>query len=159
MVYFVRATVSGMVKIGWTADSDPTARLTALQTGSPEPLEVAGTVKGDRATEREFHQRFATARSHGEWFRPTPALMAYVNRLDPLRDKRNHGDGWKPFEERVTPRDHVLARQARNRYAEKRRRLEAIQLAALQAGITPEEWVRARAEAAAEELLHAQRFL
>jgi hypothetical protein len=67
-VYFIQASQSGLVKIGWT--SNLTARLSALQVGSAEKLEVLRFVRCEAPDvfEGELHRRFAHARRHGEWF-------------------------------------------------------------------------------------------
>lgn len=66
-VYFVEAVGLDLIKIGVASDVD--ARFSALQSGSPVPLRLLGTVPGDRKLERLFHGLFAAHRTHGEWFR------------------------------------------------------------------------------------------
>lgn len=75
-VYFIQATVSGLVKIG--SASDPGSRLRTLQTGSPERLRLLATMDGGEPFEREMHARFAADRSHGEWFYATPELLDLI---------------------------------------------------------------------------------
>lgn len=77
-VYFVRAETTGLIKIGISRDM--AQRLKALQTGSPDKLAVLGVIRCDRPVdkEREFHARFRAQHSHGEWFRPSPALEAFI---------------------------------------------------------------------------------
>jgi hypothetical protein len=72
-VYFIRsAGKPTRVKIG--KSRDPKARLKELQTGSPYPLDILGTIKcrdqshADRL-EKELHRYFATYRKNGEWFK------------------------------------------------------------------------------------------
>lgn len=77
-VYFVQPIHGGLVKIGVAADV--AGRLNSMQTGSPVQLRVIGVIPDvgqDRET--ELHQRFAESRSHGEWFEPTPELLAYID--------------------------------------------------------------------------------
>ena len=75
--YFIRATRSGLIKIGCA--SDPEARLRTLSTGSPEPLELLAVWRdGGRWAERQMHELFASFRSHGEWFHPSRELYAAI---------------------------------------------------------------------------------
>lgn len=76
-VYFTQAVDGGPIKIGVTEDVP--ARLASLQTGSPLPLRVLATLPavGQRG-EADIHERFASARRHGEWFESTPDLLAYI---------------------------------------------------------------------------------
>lgn len=73
-VYF--AGSGGQVKIGWSRKVS--ARLAQLQTGSPIPIKLLGTMPGGRAVERRLHQQFAHLRLAGEWFADDPELLAYI---------------------------------------------------------------------------------
>lgn len=66
--YVVRVGDDGPVKIGHTFGS-PEARIRALQTAHPEPLQLLKVVEGARK-EREMHEEFAAFRLRGEWFHP-----------------------------------------------------------------------------------------
>lgn len=78
-VYFIGAAV-GPVKIG--SSQDPRRRLQALQTASPFPLRLlAKAEQNGEVSEALLHQRFDSARLHGEWFEPTPELLAYIAEL------------------------------------------------------------------------------
>lgn len=79
MIYFIRAVYSGAIKIGLS--NDPRRRLEAMQTGSPEPLELLGMLPGDAAEERWLHDRFKEYRIHGEWFKGDEEFAARINRL------------------------------------------------------------------------------
>jgi len=63
IVYAIRCTVTGLVKLG-TADR-PRVRFKALATG---PTEVVFIAYRDGDVEREVHARFAAQRRRGEWF-------------------------------------------------------------------------------------------
>lgn len=68
-VYFIQPVGGGPVKIG--VSNCPVARLTALQTGCPVPLEIVKTIPAIRnKTERDIHKAFAEYRVRGEWFSP-----------------------------------------------------------------------------------------
>lgn len=77
-IYFLRC--GRHVKIGYTA-GDLATRITAIQTGAPEKLEVLASIDGMFRTERKLHQRFARHHSHGEWFHLAPEIQAYVEGL------------------------------------------------------------------------------
>lgn len=78
MIYFIQADDPiNHIKIGFT-DGDPAIRLRALQTGSSVPLRLLLSHPGTTADEAALHARFAAARLSGEWFRPTPAILAYL---------------------------------------------------------------------------------
>lgn len=46
----------------------PGKRIASLQTGSPEPIILVGTIPGSRDDEQEWHRQFRSKRVHGEWF-------------------------------------------------------------------------------------------
>ena len=78
-VYFIKNTVTGNIKIGYS--EDPDRRFTALQGGSDCKLEILVSVPGDFITEKQYHRLFAKDRLSGEWFTASDALKACVNRL------------------------------------------------------------------------------
>lgn len=79
-VYFIQDARTHAIKIGFT-DGDAADRAADLQTGNPGELVVLAVVAGGtRADEAELHRRFAADRVAGEWFRPSPALLAFVIR-------------------------------------------------------------------------------
>lgn len=73
-VYFIQCGSNGPIKIGWAAD--PAVRLAELQSANPLPLTLIGSFIGDRSAEAALHREFQEYRLHGEWFRPTPAILA-----------------------------------------------------------------------------------
>lgn len=78
-VYFVEAIGSGRVKIGFT--KSPEDRLGSIQTGCPFPLKLLAVVAGSEFDESELHERFASYRSQGEWFRLEGELQAHITTL------------------------------------------------------------------------------
>lgn len=66
VVYAIRCTETGRVKLGWSRDLD--RRLAHLRRMSPTPLELVATLDGDRHHELALHRHFAEYRRHGEWF-------------------------------------------------------------------------------------------
>lgn len=77
MIYFIQDDSTLAIKIGFT-DGDPELRLKSLQTGSAGGFHLLATVPGGQADERSLHERFAAARVRGEWFQPSPELLAHI---------------------------------------------------------------------------------
>lgn len=76
-VYFIQRREHGVIKIGQARDV--ASRLRSLQTASPEPLHLLAT--SQRHDERELHSFFQRERLRGEWFRPSPRLLAFIETL------------------------------------------------------------------------------
>ncbi len=90
MVYFVQAAndPEGLIKIGKCTDLKK--RLSALQTGSPVILKVLAVLRYE-LKDIPFHDKFASARQHGEWFRPTSDLMQFIASIrDTPLSRREH---------------------------------------------------------------------
>lgn len=78
-IYFVQAGGDGgLVKIGFA--SNLTGRLASMRTDSSVPLAVLGSHAGTMADEKAIHRLFSEHRHRGEWFRPAPAILDYVQR-------------------------------------------------------------------------------
>ncbi len=77
-VYFIRAVTTHRVKIGFT-ELDPVSRLATLQIGSPEKLELIGSLAGSMADERAIHKQFANQRQSGEWFTLSPEIQQFIS--------------------------------------------------------------------------------
>jgi hypothetical protein len=77
-IYFV-GPEGGPIKIGFASRLE--FRLKDLRTANAYPLKVHATVEGPPKLERDYHQRFAAHRLHGEWFTPHPDILAEVERL------------------------------------------------------------------------------
>lgn len=75
-VYFIQMGGDGPIKIGWAYD--PRKRLMDLQCASPFDLHMLFMAPGDAIEEGLLHGRFARGRLRGEWFRPTPELLALI---------------------------------------------------------------------------------
>jgi hypothetical protein len=79
LVYVVRATESGRIKIGIARN--PVKRLTILQVGSPEYLELIGTAAGGRRLEVRLHAELHRDRLHGEWFEFSDHVALIIGNL------------------------------------------------------------------------------
>lgn len=76
IIYFVRPGNSRFVKIGWTGDYS--ARLNALRTNNPEPINLLRAIEGTMADEKSLHTMFARHRVHGEWYELVPRILAFI---------------------------------------------------------------------------------
>ncbi|GEL75182.1 GIY-YIG nuclease family protein [Myxococcus virescens] len=84
-VYFIQAGEMGPIKIG--SSRNPATRLLELQTGNPEPLFLCATSPGGVEAEQQLHEDFASLRMTGEWFRPAPELIDYVQFIAYLNER------------------------------------------------------------------------
>lgn len=76
LVYFVQDGEGGPIKIGCA--QDVRKRLRTLQSGHHGTLRLLFTLPGGMEMERRLHARFWRSRIKGEWFKPTPMLLAFV---------------------------------------------------------------------------------
>ena len=56
-------------------------RIAELGTGSPVLLVVLRKVRASRSFEAWLHDRFAEERQYGEWFRPSPRVLAFIEQV------------------------------------------------------------------------------
>lgn len=80
-VYFIQSA-TGDIKIGMARDV--AVRMKTLQTAHPVKLTLLASCLGGADQEREYHQRFAVHRLHGEWFSPAPEILDEIIRLTRL---------------------------------------------------------------------------
>lgn len=76
-VYFAKG-VDGLIKVGFS--KKPAARVSDLRTAAPG-LRLIRAVPGSPHLERAIHQTFAHLRVQREWFKSSPALLAYIEEL------------------------------------------------------------------------------
>jgi hypothetical protein len=89
-VYFIRG--GDRIKIGMSGNARQ--RFDALRTSSPVELEFLGLVAGAYVEERTLHQRFAEFRTHGEWFKAAPAILAFIEETPTRIDRPNDPQHW-----------------------------------------------------------------
>lgn len=70
VVYFIQA--GDFVKIGRTRNIK--RRIDQTQVHCPFPIQLIGTIEGDKDVEREIHDMFKPYQSTGEWFNLTPEV-------------------------------------------------------------------------------------
>lgn len=78
-VYVVRDDL-GRLKIGWTGGSVE-RRARGIEKASGHPLEIVASFQGTRRDERQVHEQLAASRLHGEWFRPSAEVYAWIGTL------------------------------------------------------------------------------
>lgn len=79
-VYFLQCLGGErLVKIGYTTNR--VARIEALMTACPYPLEEIGFHNGPRSLETFLHYHFRFDRLHGEWFRPSDEMLYIAHEL------------------------------------------------------------------------------
>ncbi len=88
-VYFIQASDGGPIKIGVTTNLR--SRLKSLQTGHAVPVCVLLSLSGDEADERRLHARFAHLRMSGEWFRPEPELLSFIESVTSVANRHALG--------------------------------------------------------------------
>lgn len=79
-MYAIQAGDSGPVKLGIA--KSPRLRMKTLQTGNAEVLRVIATWRIPIAAEKEIHAELAAHHIRGEWFRPHPEVIAFVQASD-----------------------------------------------------------------------------
>lgn len=79
VVYFVQGETIPLIKIGIAKNFG--LRFSSLQTGSPDTLRILAVIPGSREKEIELHKRFSRLRVRGEWFRPEPELLNYIESI------------------------------------------------------------------------------
>lgn len=78
-IYFIQDAVTRSIKIG--SANQPALRLAQLQVGNGSPLLLLATMSGTRTDESRLHHRFKRYRLRGEWFRPAPELLQFIDNL------------------------------------------------------------------------------
>jgi hypothetical protein len=85
VIYFIQNRTNKAIKIGYTSGS-AYQRLSRLQTGSADPLEVLAEIDGQLEDERRLHEQFRDHRMAGEWFKPCDELMLEISSLRGIPD-------------------------------------------------------------------------
>lgn len=79
-VYFIQEIPDGPIKIGWT-DRPISIRLSGIQHGNCRELGIIACIDGaSKQDEAAWHERFASLRIRGEWFRPDLMLLAAIKK-------------------------------------------------------------------------------
>lgn len=78
-VYLVQRDSDGAIKIGFT--SDVMRRVKEVRKESSAEVSLLAVFPGDKPDELRIHGRFREARLDGEWFRPVPELLDFIDSL------------------------------------------------------------------------------
>lgn len=93
MIYVIRDTLSGHVKIGLSGS--PWIRFAKMRVDCPGELSMRAILPGERAAEQALHRQFSPFRLRGEWFRCEGALAEWVMGLPlPERPASNYRNTW-----------------------------------------------------------------
>jgi hypothetical protein len=84
-IYFVRATGTALIKVGFTTSID--RRLMAIANDCDRPVELLATIKGTLSTERKLHAFLAASRAFGEWFWMSREVVSVVCCATQWRDQ------------------------------------------------------------------------
>lgn len=76
MIYFAKANLSGLIKIGHSGHIESRLKDISRQVG--EGVELIRFIEGERKKERAIHRILGEFRSHGEWFFPTPEVLEFI---------------------------------------------------------------------------------
>ena len=77
-VYFVQQGANGPIKIGRSNFSDIRVRVSSLQVGNPQKINLIGCFAAIPAYELVLHRIFEDARIRGEWYTPTQDLLDII---------------------------------------------------------------------------------
>lgn len=76
-IYFIEC--GEFIKIGFTYSLDQ--RIRAMQSSNPFDLKILHKMRGTIGREAEILAKFKDLRHRGEWFRKTPELLAFIEKL------------------------------------------------------------------------------
>jgi hypothetical protein len=78
VIYFTQDTLTKAIKIGYS--KNPKKRRSGLQSATPNPLVLLGSIHGGLDNERAYHDKFAQFRIQGEWFKEDilPAVLDII---------------------------------------------------------------------------------
>mgnify|MGYP000940126279 CR=1 FL=1 len=75
-VYFIEAIGTGLVKIGYAADTS--VRIPTLISGTPFPLTLLFVLPGGKSDELQYHRQFGHHHHYNEWFRMEGDLADFI---------------------------------------------------------------------------------
>lgn len=75
-LYFIQSGTGGPVKIGYTKQL--ATRLKAIHKMNGGSVRFLGALAGTLEDEKRFHEKYASDRLHGEWFRLSPEILLFL---------------------------------------------------------------------------------
>jgi len=80
-IYFMQQGRSGPIKIGHTR-KNIAGRLSSIRVASPVQIKLIGFISAATLEEEKaLHERFKEEHLRGEWFIPSPRLVAYIKKI------------------------------------------------------------------------------
>ena len=80
MIYFLKENSRyGKVKIGYS--NNIKKRLESLQVANSNELLVLLVANGGQRAEKGLHHKFKSLRVRGEWYKPAPELMKFIDEI------------------------------------------------------------------------------
>lgn len=76
-VYFAMDEANGLIKIG--RSRNVAKRMQQLRWQTKHPIQLLTSTHGGPAAEMALHDLFFWDRDHGEWFRPSPGMVAVID--------------------------------------------------------------------------------
>lgn len=83
-VYFIHDPKTDLVKIGFS--QTPHLRVTNIRHETKSKVVLLAAYDGTHEQEQAEHKRWAHLRAHGEWFKPSSDLFAYIADLGPPKN-------------------------------------------------------------------------
>lgn len=105
-VYFVKDTLNGNIKIGYS--STLRTRIAGIKSGDGSNIELLFIIHGDKDTENYYHTKFYHDHIIGDWFRPSEDLMKFINEQ---LSKTSKEDLIKLLEDSSTPQVTITKEQ------------------------------------------------
>jgi hypothetical protein len=84
MIYLIKCTADNTCKIGYSRN--PNTRLSGVQTGNPNELNLEYVIDGNKKDEANLHEKFKDYRIRGEWFEYSVDIKEYFSNEKPSRD-------------------------------------------------------------------------
>jgi hypothetical protein len=84
VTYFIQAGDTGPIKIGHASHIE--RRLSSLQASNHERLYLRGVLPSAQYPEFRVQNMFAKYRLHGEWFSPSPKILAFIASDEVIKD-------------------------------------------------------------------------
>ncbi len=75
-IYFIGNDYYGFCKIGFS--KHPEKRLSQIQTGCPFALRIFSIIDGNIENEKEYHRKYQSLKTYGEWFKIEYKLKDYL---------------------------------------------------------------------------------
>jgi hypothetical protein len=111
MIYFGQVASTGLIKIGFSANTERRRR--EIQAMNGDSFSLLCWIPGGHREEARLHHRFASLRAHGEWFNPGEELLEFIQAISsPL----------------VSPSDSPPSRPPRSRLCQSSQAVQTVEI-------------------------------